>query len=457
MLILLLILSIFISTADAVILLRLVEEIHLPARTRTWDVQHVEDSTSFGWAAQTYGETIWGTDSLFNDSLIALAVDTFYYQTRTDGNQEQYLFSREEFNPWEDVSWAGLTLFSFPGHAGPCVVVRSYHNFDQIHNLYYFDLQGDSVITHTTLFEEYLETHYYLRQIDVWPSLPNQSQWIVVAGTERSSEEFMGGCYVDRYIAHGFVYSFPPARIYSEYYSGLSIFNRSSPFSMAFSRETRVLRSPGCSGTSYQNCVIGTIENSEAFSATPLDTSEFLGRVTAQQDFNGTRRILYSNGNCYNAESGEILFNNPEIVTASFAATIRLAPGEDFLSYKNSHFNIYDGRTGEFVDSTTQIEGTPVKKLIGTGFDELLTFDNATKIVRIYKPFGPELTILPTETGQLILTWTEAPGATSYKLDRASDANFTNFVSDFLSPDSNTTTISPTATTEFFRVTPLFE
>ncbi len=460
MLLAILILSILFSTAEAVIPLRLVEEIQLPARTRTWDVEHVEDSTSFGWAALTDGATVWGVDSLGEDSLIAIAVDTIFYQTRTDGVVEQYLFSRDLYNPYySDLFWVGLNLLKMPDLPGFCAVARNVswwsESGDQF--LHYFHLTGDSVLSIYHLYPE-SDGAYSIRRIESWPPLPQVAQHVIVSGSRHYSVDH-AGCDESTNAGSGVI-----ADLNSQTHRSIPCFN----FDI-YDRSDSLLMASATGFSSYwgfcedPHYYVRVTAGSMWYSTTPqfqgvyTDTLPRAIGVVGQQDFDGTRRILYSNGNCYSASTGEVLYSSIPFANTTLSAYIRDAPGEDFLSFQSNRFDIYDGRTGEFVDSTTQIQGVPVKKFVGTGYDELLTFDNATKIVRIYQPYPALLTILTTENGQVELTWTESPGVIAYQLDRAEDSDFVTYSSDFFSPNITSITLEPQSGIEFFRVTPLFE
>ncbi|MBL0062137.1 MAG: hypothetical protein IPP40_11825 [bacterium] len=455
----LLFLSILFTSAQATIPLRLVTEIQLPARTVTWDVQHVEDSTSFGWAALTEGETVWGVDSTYEEYLIAVAVDTIWYQTRSNENVQQYLFSREEYNAWDlNFRWSGLALLSLPGHTGLCAVAHAYTELDRRHDLYYFDLQGDTVAMRQTLFSEGWDaTHYYFNGIDVWPALPNTAEWLVVAGIRSNQEEYHYNCHVTRYRAIGTAFPVLAEVGTQLWYSSFQFYRRSPLLAMAYISEYRVRSTPICELPDVNSYAIGYGERDGNFESTNVDTFELPGRVVAQEDFDGTKRIFYSNGNCYNAATGAIEFTNLAIADTTLSAYVRNAPGEDFLVLQNSRFLVYDGRTGVLVDSTTEIQGVPQKKFVSSGFDELLTYDAAQKLVRIYQPFETLLSIQATENGNVRLSWTTSPGATSYRLDRSDDAEFNNFFPDYFAPTITSIEFQPTTTIEFFRVTPIFE
>lgn len=455
----LLFLSILFTSAQATIPLRLVEQIQLPARTVTWDVAHVEDSTSYGWAAMTNGEAVWGVDSTYEEYLIAIAVDTIWYQPQTHGELLQYHFSREEYDPWDlNFRWSGLTLLSLPGHTGLCAAAKAYAELDRIHYLHYFDLHGDSAVMRQTLFSEGWDAvHYYSNNIDVWPTLPDTSEWLVVCGMRSSREEYHYNCYVTR--EHAIGTAFPVlAEVGTQLgCSNFQFFRRSPRFALASVRAYSVRSTPICELPDADNNVIGYIERADSFVSTAIDTFDTWGRIVAQEDFDGTKRIFYSNGDCYNAATGAIEFTNPAIADTTLSAYVRNAPGEDFLALQNNRFFVYDGRTGELVDSTTEIQGVPQKKFVSSGFDDLLTYDAAQKLVRIYRPFETLLSIQATENGNVLLSWTPSPGATSYRLDRSDDADFNNFFPDYFSPTITSIEFEPEATIEFFRVTPIFE
>ena len=202
---------------------------------------------------------------------------------------------------------------------------------------------------------------------------------------------------------------------------------------------------------------IGISSFTNSFQSFNVYTFDTWGSVVAQEDFDDTKRIFYSNGNCYNAATGAIEFTNLAIADTTLSAYVRNAPGEDFLALQNNRFLVYDGRTGELVDSTTEIQGVPQKKFVSSGFDELLTYDAAQKLVRIYRPFETLLSIQATENGNVLLSWTPSLGATSYRLDRSDDSDFNNFFPDYFAPTITSIEFQPTASIEFFRVTPIFE
>ena len=109
------------------------------------------------------------------------------------------------------------------------------------------------------------------------------------------------------------------------------------------------------------------------------------------------------------------------------------------------------------MESTTEIQGVPQKKFVTSADDELLTYDAAKKPARIYRPFQTRLSIQATESGNVLLSWTPSPGATAYRLDRGEDSEFNTFLSDYFAPTITSIELQPTASVEFFRVTPIFE
>ncbi len=456
----LLFLSILFTSAQATIPLRLVEQIQLPSRTVTWDVAHVEDSTSYGWAAITNGASVWGwDDTLGTDVLLSHAVDTIWYQTRMDEAVQQYHFSREQFNPWfEHMNWFGLTLVRMPDDPGLSAVGRLVDGWNETYDqyLYYLSLTGDSVI-HTQQISVISDDSYHLTDIDSWPSLPLPTQLLWLIRAESYANEFMDCIvYHNRAVSSG-------VRLSNQSTFGIPGFqidryDRSD--SMAFAYFTGDAAYHSCwEGPSYSTntFIIGSLARNSTFSSTPVDTLDTWGNVIAQEDFDGTKRIFYSNGNCYNAATGAIEFTNPAIADTTLSAYVRNAPGEDFLALQNNRFFVYDGRTGELVDSTTEIQGVPQKKFVSSGFDELLTYDAAQKLVRIYRPFETLLSVQATVNGNVILNWTPSPGATSYRLDRSDDPDFNNFFPDYFAPTVTSIEFQPTASIEFFRVTPIFE
>jgi len=455
----LLFLSILFTSAQATIPLRLVTEIQLPARTVTWDVQHVEDSTSYGWAALTNGETVWGIDSLGWDYVISTAVDTIWYQTNLAGDLEQYHFSREGFNPnFDNLHWSGLTLVKLPSVPGLSAIARMVDGWNDSYDqyLYYLHLQGDSVL-HTQMISMGGFDSYHIIDIDASPNLPQPTQAVLLLRTE-SQRYDITGCSVSAYHASSIGFRL-------DNFSGFGIpgiqidhFDRTDSISFAFLTGSSTHYNCEDEPPYYDNSfIVGSLERNGVFNSVIIDTFETSGRVVAQEDFDGTKRIFYSNGNCYNAATGAVEFTNPAIADTTLSAYVRNAPGEDFLVLQNSRFLVYDGRTGVLVDSTTVIQGVPQKKFVSSGFDELLTYDAAQKLVRIYRPFETLLSIQATENGNVLLSWTPSPGATSYRLDRSDDPDFNNFFPDYFAPTITSIEFQPTASVEFFRVTPIFD
>ncbi len=409
----------------------------------------------------TNGETVWGVDSLFNDSLIAIAVDTIWYQTRTDGVTQPFLFPRTEFNPWfNGLSWAGLRLLAIPGVGGYCAVARAIDGWgsessDQY--AYFFHLSGDSVLRRQRISIG-SDDSYSLRAAEIWPRLPQTSDLIMMIRSRHYSV-YHAGCDESTTVAASVTIRLANYTTVSMPGLRVGLFERSDTLRLAyFTGSSSWIY--GCQEEdSYwdNRFTIGSSTFTSAFQSTNVDTFDQWGRVVAQEDFDGTKRIFYSNGNCYNAATGAIEFTNSAIADTTLSAYVRNAPGEDFLALQNNRFLVYDGRTGELVDSTTEIQGVPQKKFVSSGFDELLTYDAAQKLVRIYRPFETLLSVQATVNGNVILNWTPSPGATSYRLDRSDDPDFNNFFPDYFAPTVTSIEFQPTASIEFFRVTPIFE
>lgn len=455
-----LLLSILLTSAQATIPLRLVEEIHLPPRTIAWDVAHCEDSTSFGWAAITDGATVWGyNEETGEDILISPAMDTIWYMSNTEHNLEFMLFSTAEFNQYmESLSWSELTLLSLPDITGPAVAVHAHDALtSDSHFLYFIDLIGDSVLHRQTLYTEY-ENSYSIHSMCAWPDLPALSRRVLLSGSMHWSQDHPG-CDESNTVADG-----RSVRLNDFTAIGLpcftfEVFTRSDSLSFSyFGGQSQYVYDCENEDSHYNNVFpIGLIQQSGSFTITNIDTFDLWGHVTAQEDFDGTKRICFTNGNCYNATTGAIEFTNPAIADTTLSAYVRNAPGEDFLVLQSNRFVVYDGRTGVLVDSTTEIQGVPQKKFVTSGFDELLTYDAAQKLVRIYRPFETLLSIQATESGSVLLSWTPSPDATAYRLDRGEDSEFSIFFTDYIAPTITSIEFQPTASVEFFRVTPIFE
>jgi hypothetical protein len=449
-----LILLLIVSTAQAVVPFRLVTEIQLPARTIQWDVQHFEDSTSFGWVAITEGEVIEDEEG----EMISPAIDTIWFKANTAHAIGFMPVSRLMFSyGYSSLRWAEPSLLRIDGLDGPALVAKMYHSINMAVRLYFFDLSGDSVLISRTLEIEEFD-NYTLRSIDVWPQLPGASQWVLAAGLRNYTNEG-SGCDVDTDLAQGLAVALPSYNYTGIGCFSLDLFDRTD--SLAFARWGGIGRYIyGCEDVDNyfeNNYVLGSIYRDGSFVLSDIAVFESRGKGVEQEDFDGTQRLLHSTGDCYNAESGEVVFNNPAINDSIMSAYIRNAPGEDFLYFQAGRFQVYDGRTGEWVDSTSVIQGIPQYTLVTSGLDQLVTYDATQKLVRVYQSLSTLLTINVTDAGQVQLSWMPSAGAVGYRLDASSNSDFTTVCSDFFDASTTSTIVSPNAPIKFFRVTPLFE
>ena len=230
----LLFLSILFTSAQATTHLRLVEQIQLPARTVTWDVQHVEDSTSYGWAAITQGASIWGSDSLHEDSLISLGVDTIWHSTNSGEAYEHILFTREQFNPWQDdLHWHGLRLFSMPSVPGVSAVARAIDGWSETYDqyLYFFHISGDSVLTRRQISWGSDDSEHLIG-IEVWPPLPHTAEFVLAFRSRHYRVEH-AGCDESTTIAYSGGFRLPEFTAVSVPGLKASIFDRSDTINLA--------------------------------------------------------------------------------------------------------------------------------------------------------------------------------------------------------------------------------
>lgn len=156
------------------------------------------------------------------------------------------------------------------------------------------------------------------------------------------------------------------------------------------------------------------------------DTSNCGGTrpVVAQIDRDGTRRVLHD-GQCFliNANNEYIAswynddlrygYHHPAYYV--FSATLDTFQNEVFVKNNGNRLFLYDAATGTFIDSTSLLEGTLqyLIKLPGKQ-TEYVTLDDATDIVRIYKPtIGLTLHVL-ADSNSLQLNWYPVAGAASY-------------------------------------------
>ncbi|MCC6475787.1 hypothetical protein IT157_01920 [bacterium] len=452
------------TTAIAEIPLQLVAEIQLPARTITWDVQHYEDSTSFGWAAVTAGAAVWGEDSLGNDTLINPAVDTIWFKTSGDGDLGFLRFPRTEYDsdPWA-MSWADLSLLKMQDVAGPVAAGKPYSIDWPAEDLdvYYFDLEGDSVFARQSLIHWGWGEEVQAFSMESWPAPPLTSQYLLVSGTTWYWDD-PTGCDWDIWVAQGVMIWLPGGAVDAFQNFQLDIFDRSEDLSIAFkSGYWRYFY--GCYDDEENHYVyslrIGVTEEANFFNQSYFDTLTVLGRIVAIQDIDGTRRIFHTPGVCYDAVTGEIAFTTPSVNANTFSALIQNGTGQDLLTFWSGKFQIRDGRTGVWVDSTSSVLGVPKYTLTSPGFDQIVTFEDATKLVRVYEPVqaAQTLTIQWIAANTLELRWTAYRHATAYRLERANNPDFTNSVSDYFDSSVLSTQIAPMNDKEFFRVSPVFE
>lgn len=455
-----------VSTAQAVVPFRLVTEIQLPARTIQWDVQHFEDSTSFGWVALTEGAPVIGYDEEGDEFVEVSAQDTFWFKSDLNSELDYMMFSRQGFNHLEyPLHWAELTLLRWPDHDEPVAVALATHYSDKTIRLYFLDLAEDTILASQILFTTPPgsgwpnNSYWYMnRLLSAWPNLPSTTDWLINSTNLRVTEYGSGDDYVHRYYAAGELFQIPSLTRTDFGTFSHQLFERSDSLDFAYFAGNN-FEYWGCDWCPEfdRRFSVGIGHFSDSLVVSHVDSIETWGRVYAQEDLDGTKRILHTNGDCYDAVTGEIVFSNPSIPDTCMSAYARNAPGEDFLYFQAGRFQIYDGRTGEWVDSTSVIQGIPQYTLVTNGFDQLVTYDVTQKLVRVYQSLSTLLSINVTDGGQVQLSWTASTGAVGYRLDSSGNFDFTSVYSDFYSPATTSVTVTPNAPIKFFRVTPLFE
>jgi hypothetical protein len=141
--------------------------------------------------------------------------------------------------------------------------------------------------------------------------------------------------------------------------------------------------------------------------------------IAAQTDASGIQRIIRSDGQCSDAQSGDSLWFNSAINGWISAALLPTSPDERIIRHtQTNRFEIFNASNGELLDSTTTIVGTPSYLIrLPDHIAEIVTYDVPTRTVRVYKPIRrvEELTIrYHVNSQQILLDWTEVSGARSY-------------------------------------------
>jgi hypothetical protein len=443
--------------APAMIPMVLRSTIQLPAGG-PWDVQHVTVSSSYGWA-RLVGDTI-----LFrlpsDDSVGNLTIQPWVYrrgESATHSHMVICLFRMARV----DSHICAMVVTS--------AVVDEYSAYSNSNNIFsVFDLEsGEFVDTVTTPGSHRINDNWgngvntVPMQPIPWPPLPAVTTNMVYVELQNEWSYYPGEMMeTDAYSNTGLmrVFSIGDGLSFSTYYDwdNAQPFMGSTALSLALSGG---LHERGASDVSHHSwssdrCWISTLDQTEL---APLDSSQGCQKVVAQVDEDGTRRIICPIG-AFDPETYRVLWTRPQIYDTLFTGRLAGDHNERLLALRPQSFDVYNAATGELMDFTSVFSGQmkQVHKQSNAP-SEIVTFDAATNLVRIYVtalPRAKELTLtyIP-ETDRLRLRWVASPDVAGYAIysSETPDGEYTPLAE--VPAGTTTYELAPTSASRYFYVT----
>jgi hypothetical protein len=440
-----------IGSAQATIPLILQRTIQLPPGDG-WDVQHVMGDNSFGWA-RMQGDTL-----LYKYS----EGDSLHHRTiprRLTG---------PDVDSYEHVAVRLIRIVPADSHLCALIYSRAmlydYGDVDIENILYFMDLDTGTGL-HTLFSDGGGSTEWHdgttiISLFYPWPALPAVSTNLYYCTAVNIRYWVMPGYWTDNYGTAASI-DFENAWQFTSlgYWENLQPYYRSASPMFAISRQSTTTNDMTGEWIDF-SCRMGTFAESNHVIR---DTTHSCGWVVAQEDFDGTRRIIEQHA-AYDPVTFTQLWQNPEIPWGNmYTARLSGIPDERLLIDNSRTFLIYNAANGSYIDRTSVYNGT-LQGLIkhADRAAEIVTFDSNASLVRIYTtapPSARHLTIqyIP-ETQHIRLQWQQAEGAIGHKVystDRPSGGDL-NLIAE-LPADSLSYNVLPVAEKRFFFVTDEFE
>ncbi|MBL0062143.1 MAG: hypothetical protein IPP40_11855 [bacterium] len=483
------------SVSRAEIPLELIAEFQLPEGATAWDVQHWMDDSTFGWVA-VVGDTIWYSayfDSSPNwavvpDSMIVAQIsynDCVEYEDYTIHPPEKVRIANVEGEP------PGTTVVLLSRIH--CMSPFGDYNYE--HSVTYgFSLPRSEMITTSVDVQTFAgdicyhggETQTTYDQFDFWPRPPETSQWIIASGTTETWCDPTGTDGDSRY-SSGFLFGLATGSAIHlgmhpviPDWTGLEFncvglrhrdwvyYSEGQPWEMSFAAHSQFHDIvAGDTMFAYALCLEDTVYSGwDMFDI--MQNSHCLDEMTTvARNASGDPFAMFSGpflqGACINTHTGDILWQVNDAAT-QFAADVVGTLADEFLVWRSWQFDVYDLARGQIVGRTSECAGQPVQIIERRErAPELLTFENATRIVRAYRfvPQWLDLTIAQASIGgQIILRWQPISSASGYDVCRNVDYSddLCSGGDTFFTTDTMMVLMPlPGASKEFYRVVPLFE
>jgi hypothetical protein len=444
-----------ISSAQATIPIILQRTLQLPPGGG-WDVQHVMDANSFGWAR--------------------LSGDTIRYQMWENDSVRSRTIPHCFTEPVALTGHVAVRLMRLaPADGRLCAMVystgfrRGYDDEETDYNILSIVDLASGECLHASVSEAggyrpspwgYTRSTITITQFYPWPPPPAVSTHFFTAASSASHNSSPEGEY-------SYVGGFATRIMLDSTWQiiGLGPHSNVQPFSRLI--QEHVILSGTSYGVSDDNgyslyswCSIGTYDPIDS-----LTVRRDLGYhiAAAQVDADGTERMILSNS-ALDPMTFDTLWQNADLSYGTkYTARLPGSPNERILVSSAQAFLIYNASDGSYIGRTSVYNGT-LQGLIkhADRATEIVTFDSNTSLVRIYTTAPPSVRHLTIryipETQHIRLHWEQAAGAIGHKVystDRPSGGDL-NLIAE-LPADSLSYDVQPIAEKRFFFVTDEFE
>ena len=309
----------------------------------------------------------------------------------------------------------------------------------------------------------------------VWPPPPAACQWVLLATQEESDQDWPPDHWAYR--------SYGEARVYSVLTDTLTLHVTQPgwqihPFDDWDSTYFAVSGLHSYSSDVHDNFHIewltGIVPEGEII---PLDTlcpyepPCNLGSIVAQQDVNGTRRIITANGYAFDPETHDVLWQRSALTTGQIV-TMRINGSNERVvtaSPAGRRFLVFDAFDGTLIDSTTDVSHPGQSTYLLTVIrspeenDKLVTVSD-DYYVRVYAfaPYMPgprALTVsVVNDAGfpQLRLKWLRAEGADLYIVFRSDEVDGAQQLCTTVPAESTAVTLPAMDSKQFYQVVAQF-
>ncbi len=381
--------------------LTLAAEVQLPG-DGPWDLQHWMDDSTYGWAQiLNYGDVHF-VPRLHSPTQVhsILLGDSIYGFRSPDLPPICVALARDESWPTQPIVVAGV-LDNTGSQVDLVVVTRD-------------------VLTGVRLGHDSMRmwevTGWWgrtneLRQFSVWPPVPFTSAYLLLVTVIEGWYDGAGYESWDNYGHAGLSTMHEHMSVWSANSSSVSLFSRYDGIDLAFTtylsqREySETLLWPNCQSW---NAVVRygsvSIVEQTSFLATPCSAyvevpscdefdlprpCNFQLPSIAQQDSSGVQRMMAGRA-CIAVPSGDTLWYDPNHAFM-YSAVLQGSPDERLLQWRQvaggAGFAVFDASTNDLLGETTPLLGVPRYTIkLPNRVVEIVTFDNLTRTVRVYKP-----------------------------------------------------------------------